>query len=263
MPTQCVEGQQTEVHSSIPTLAPEILCRTATASQPTRRAVNDVIHELDMQGRPAIEPRPRHGSWAKPLGSVGRHHAACRRHPTKMAEPTAASDALHRSPDLRAMLAVAASINGDDFVPYNVLIVGRIGRDTGLSPAWRHPRLLPADVAVAGVVPGSHHHGKADIKAMVAANGGSDMIDAVPLVCGAGDVTIANRDAADGDHLRIPRACSGSPASSPTRTRSESLIQGHRCRPPPDEAPLSFANLPTTTGTRARRSIRDELQPAR
>jgi len=48
-------------------------------------------------------------------------------------------------------------------------------------------------------VPGSHHHGKADIKAMVAANGGSDMLpDAVPLVCDAGDVTITNRQIVHG-----------------------------------------------------------------
>ena len=79
------------------------------------------------------------------------------------------------------------------------------------------------------VVPGSHHHGKADIKAMVAANGGSDMLpDAVPLVCGAGDVTIANRQIVHGSFANSspdPRVsitfgstseppCSGSPASS-------------------------------------------------
>ncbi|MEC7575583.1 MAG: phytanoyl-CoA dioxygenase family protein, partial [Pseudomonadota bacterium] len=44
------------------------------------------------------------------------------------------------------------------------------------------------------VVPGSHKLGRIDIKARVAANGGSEQLpDAVPLVCEAGDVTIVNR----------------------------------------------------------------------
>jgi ectoine hydroxylase-related dioxygenase (phytanoyl-CoA dioxygenase family) len=43
-------------------------------------------------------------------------------------------------------------------------------------------------------VPGSHKLGRADIKGMVAANDGCDQLPgAVPLVCGAGDVTIVNR----------------------------------------------------------------------
>ena len=49
------------------------------------------------------------------------------------------------------------------------------------------------------VVPGSHRHGRADITGLVAANGGSDRLpDAVPMVCGAGDVTIANRQIVHG-----------------------------------------------------------------
>ena len=44
------------------------------------------------------------------------------------------------------------------------------------------------------VVPGSHKLGRADIKGKVAANGGSEQLpDAIPLACGAGDVTIVNR----------------------------------------------------------------------
>ena len=48
------------------------------------------------------------------------------------------------------------------------------------------------------VVPGSHR-AKADIKAMVAANGGSEQLPgAVPLVCAAGDVTMVNRQMVHG-----------------------------------------------------------------
>ena len=43
-------------------------------------------------------------------------------------------------------------------------------------------------------MPGSHKHGRADIKGIVAANGGDDKIPgAMPLVCKAGDVTAVNR----------------------------------------------------------------------
>jgi ectoine hydroxylase-related dioxygenase (phytanoyl-CoA dioxygenase family) len=49
------------------------------------------------------------------------------------------------------------------------------------------------------VIPGSHKHGKADIKALVRANGGSEQLPgAVPLVCAAGDVTMVNRQMVHG-----------------------------------------------------------------
>jgi len=48
------------------------------------------------------------------------------------------------------------------------------------------------------VVPGSHRRGKADIKAMVAEAGTELLPDAVPLVCGPGDVVITNRQAVHG-----------------------------------------------------------------
>jgi ectoine hydroxylase-related dioxygenase (phytanoyl-CoA dioxygenase family) len=49
------------------------------------------------------------------------------------------------------------------------------------------------------VLPGSHKLGKADIKAMVRENGGSEQLPgAVPLVCGAGDVTMVNRQMVHG-----------------------------------------------------------------
>jgi ectoine hydroxylase-related dioxygenase (phytanoyl-CoA dioxygenase family) len=48
------------------------------------------------------------------------------------------------------------------------------------------------------VVPGSHRTGKADIAAMVAAARTERLPDAVPLVCGPGDVAITNRQAVHG-----------------------------------------------------------------
>jgi ectoine hydroxylase-related dioxygenase (phytanoyl-CoA dioxygenase family) len=49
------------------------------------------------------------------------------------------------------------------------------------------------------VIPGSHKRGRADIKAMVEANGGSEQLPgAVPLICSAGDVTIVNRQMVHG-----------------------------------------------------------------
>jgi len=175
---------------------------------------------------------------AKPLSDPwGGTNLLAGRHPTKMAEPTAdpatpdyvvhlifgmcllmpAALRLYGHPQL---LAAAASINGPDFVPYNDAIFVKkpgLGASVGWhqdgathwdNPAW-HPdihgfnfqvQLHPTTAANAlWVVPGSHHHGKADIKAMVANNGGSDRLpDAVPLVCAAGDVTIANRQIVHG-----------------------------------------------------------------
>jgi ectoine hydroxylase-related dioxygenase (phytanoyl-CoA dioxygenase family) len=47
------------------------------------------------------------------------------------------------------------------------------------------------------VLPGSHKLGKLDLRAMVAANGNSELLPgAVPLFCNAGDVTLVNRQAA-------------------------------------------------------------------
>ena len=49
------------------------------------------------------------------------------------------------------------------------------------------------------VLPGSHKLGKADIKRMVAENGGSDRLEgAVPMLCEAGDTIISNRQLVHG-----------------------------------------------------------------
>jgi len=213
-----------------------------------RAAVEDVIDrspvrpraDVDAHGRPAIgrdhtiEPflltKPLSDPW-------GGTNLLAGRHPTQMTQPEADSSApeyivhlifgmcmlmpealrLYGHPGL---LAVAASVNGEDFVPYNDAIFVKkpgLGASVGWhqdgathwnNPDW-HPdihgfnfqvQLYPTTAANAlWVIPGSHHHGKADIKAMVAENGGSDMLPtAMPLVCGAGDVTIVNRQIVHG-----------------------------------------------------------------
>lgn len=213
-----------------------------------RTAVENVIERapvrpkagVDRHGRPAagrdhaIEPflltKPLSDPWGGTDLLAGRH-------PTQMAQPTAADDApeyivhlifgmcslmpealrLYGHPGL---LSVAASVNGDDFVPYNDAIFVKkagLGASVGWhqdgathwdNPAWDpeihgfnfQVQLYPTTAANAlWVVPGSHRHGKADIKRMVADNGGSERLpEAVPLVCRAGDVTIANRQIVHG-----------------------------------------------------------------
>ena len=163
--------------------------------------------------------------WSKPLGDpFGGTSLAGGRHPVKMFEPLAAADA----PDevvylilgtlqfseahLRVyghphLLAVAAAVNGDDFVPFNeAMFIKEPGR--GASVAWHQDGLThwnspdwdqgshgfnfmaqlygctPANGV--WVVPGSHKLGKADIPALVAAAGSERLPDAVPIVCAPG-----------------------------------------------------------------------------
>jgi ectoine hydroxylase-related dioxygenase (phytanoyl-CoA dioxygenase family) len=113
------------------------------------------------------------------------------------------------------LLTVAEAINGDDFVPFNdatfVKLPGLGGsvawHQDGVthwdSPDWDpgihgfnfQVQLYPATSAnCLWVIPGSHKEGRADIKALVASNDGSELLPtAIPLTCNAGDVTIANR----------------------------------------------------------------------
>ena len=126
-------------------------------------------------------------------------------------------------PDL---LAVAAAVNGDDFVPFNEAVwVKQAGLGASVAwhqDGWTHWDSPDLDGGSHGfnfmaqlygctsanglwVVPGSHRRGKVDIKAMVAAAGSDRLPDAVPLVCEPGDVAITNR-----------QACT---ARSPTRAR--------------------------------------------
>jgi ectoine hydroxylase-related dioxygenase (phytanoyl-CoA dioxygenase family) len=204
------------------------------------RAPTDNGAATDHQGRPAYGQR-----FARPVYSMiqpladpwGGTQALNGRHPTQMDQPVAADQPPHKvvfimtgmcqtmpsglrlygHPDL---LAVAASINGDDFVPYNdAIFIKQPGRGGSVSwhqdgvTHWGNPKW---DSGIHGfnfqvqlydttarsclwVVPGTHKEGKIDIKARVAANQGSERLaDAVPLFCNAGDVTIVNRQALHG-----------------------------------------------------------------
>ena len=154
------------------------------------------------------------------------------RHPTQMTQPKPEADAPEdvvfimysmcqsmpaglRLYGHSSLLTVAESINGTDFVPFNdAIFVKQPGLGGSVSwhqdgvTHWDSPdwdpgihgfnfqvQLYPATLGnCLWVVPGSHKFGRIDIKARVAANGGSEQLpDAVPLVCEAGDVTIVNR----------------------------------------------------------------------
>ncbi|PPQ35146.1 phytanoyl-CoA dioxygenase family protein [Rhodopila globiformis] len=194
---------------------------------------------VDAKGRPALDVGLTAPTlfWAKPLGDpFGGTSLAGGRHPVKMYEPQAAADAPKEvvylilgslqfsEAALRVyghprLLAVAAAVNGEDFVPFNeALFIKEPGR--GASVAWHqdgvtHWNSPDWDQGSHGfnfmaqlygctpangvwVVPGSHKSGKADIRAMVAAAGSERLPDAVPIVCKPGDVAITNRQAVHG-----------------------------------------------------------------
>jgi Phytanoyl-CoA dioxygenase (PhyH) len=175
--------------------------------------------------------------WARPLSDpVGGTSANNGRHPAAMLQPEPGRDApawtvelldgnLHLSDAcLRlyghpGLLAVAESILGDDFVPYNEVT---FVKEPGLGPsvAWHQDgtthwtaddwdqgahgfnfmtQLYPSTAANGvWVQPGSHKRGKADIKRMVAACGSDRLPDAVPMLCDAGDTIVTNRQLVHG-----------------------------------------------------------------
>jgi ectoine hydroxylase-related dioxygenase (phytanoyl-CoA dioxygenase family) len=174
-----------------------------------------------------------------PVGGTAKNHG---RHPVKMDEPAPPEDApehvLHMAFGLLQimdsclrlyghphMLAVAEAVNGPDFVPYNdAIFIKQPG--LGASVAWHQDGIvhwnkpdfdqgthgfnfmiqLYGSTAGNGVwvVPGTHKLGKVDIKAMVEANGGSDRFpQAVPLVCGPGDMFICNRQLVHGSYANV------------------------------------------------------------
>ncbi|MEM7254316.1 MAG: phytanoyl-CoA dioxygenase family protein [Pseudomonadota bacterium] len=170
--------------------------------------------------------------WSKPLGDpFGGTAYGKGRHPVKMLEPKPAKDApreivylilgslqfsdacvrTYGHPDL---LKIAAAVNGDDFVPYtDGLFIKAPG--LGASVAWHQDGVTHWDSPTwdqgchgfnfmgqlygctpangVWVVPGSHKLGHIDIKARVAEAGTERLPDAVPMVCGPGDVVISNR----------------------------------------------------------------------
>lgn len=211
------------------------------------RDLHDILDRLpseqgspvDAKGRPALAADCTAPTlfWSKPLGDpFGGTSLANGRHPVKMFEPEPAADAPREivylilgslqfsEAALRVyghphLLAVAAAVNGDDFVPFNeALFIKEPGR--GASVAWHrdgvtHWESPDWDEGSHGfnfmaqlygctpangvwVVPGSHKLRKVDIKAMVAAAGSERLPDAVPIVCKPGDVAITNRQAVHG-----------------------------------------------------------------
>ena len=196
--------------------------------------------KVDRQGRPAmgLDFARFPYRYTKPLADPwGGTAVLGGRHPTQMAQPQADADAPEHVVFLMyamcqtmpaglrvyghpGLLAVAASINGDDFVPFNdAIFVKQPGLGGSVSwhqdgvTHWTNPdwdegihgfnfqvQLYPTTPAnCLWVVPGTHKGGKADIKGMVAANGGDEKLPgAVPLVCNPGDVTIVNRQMVHG-----------------------------------------------------------------
>lgn len=173
-------------------------------------------------------------NWVKPLSDpVGGTEHAHGRHPVKMNEPTAPkeapeyvvqlllgslqfSDACLRLYGHPQLLSVAEAVNGEDFTPFNEAIwikqPGLGGSVAWHQDGWTHWNSSALDAGTHGfnfmaqlygcnaanglwVVPGSHRRGKVDIKAMVAAAGSDRLPDAVPLICGPGDVVICSRQA--------------------------------------------------------------------
>ncbi len=172
--------------------------------------------------------------WVRPLSDpLGGTDYSYGRHPSKMYEPKAGSAApewvlqlIHGSLQyseaaLRLyghpyLLKFAEAVHGPDFTPFNEAIWVKQPR-LGGSVAWHQdgwthwqkPDLGPhthgfnmmiqlygCDAANGlWVVPGSNHGGKHDIKAMVAEAGSDRLPQAVPLICGPGDVAVTSRQA--------------------------------------------------------------------
>jgi hypothetical protein len=189
---------------------------------------------VDATGRPALGTgcTTQTTIWSKPLADpLGGTAMFGGRHQVKMFEPVPApsapkevvvaingslqfSDALLRMYGHPQLLAVAAAINGDDFVPFNENVVikepglgGSVSWHQDGVTHWNSPDwdegshgfnfmaqlygCTPANGL--WVIPGSHKLGKMDIKAMAAATGTDRLAEAVPHVCKPGDVGINNR----------------------------------------------------------------------
>jgi hypothetical protein len=201
---------------------------------PVRRGAS-----VDARGRPAIGVDSEAPTlfWSKPLADpFGGTTLANGRHPVKMHEPTAAagapeeivylilgslqfSEAHLRVYGHPGLLAVAAAVNGEDFVPFNeALFIKAPG--LGASVAWHRDGVTHWDAPDwdegthgfnfmaqlygctpangVWVLPGSHALRRVDIRAMCAAAGSDRLPDAVPIVCAPGDVAITNRQAVHG-----------------------------------------------------------------
>ena len=170
--------------------------------------------------------------WAKPLTDpFGGTELLNGRHQVKMHEPTAESDSPADVPFILVgslqfsdaclriyghpgLLRAAASINGEDFAPFNeVLFIKDPG--VGAAVSWHqdgdthwdsdafdegiHGFNFMAQVygstAVNGVwvLPGSHKTGRIDIQSLIDSSGSERIDGMLPIICNAGDVVMCNR----------------------------------------------------------------------
>ena len=200
------------------------------------RAPVDNGATLDRHGRPAFGQEFARSVYSliRPLADPwGGTEALNGRHPTQMTQPAPEGEAPEKVVFLMGgmcqimdsglrlyghprLLAIAASINGDDFVPYNdAIFVKQPGVGGSVSwhqdgvthwdsPEWDEGihgfnfQVQLYDTSAASclwVVPGSHKEGRIDIAQRVAANGSEQLPEGVPLHARAGDVTIVNRQA--------------------------------------------------------------------
>lgn len=195
--------------------------------------------KLTPDGRPALgaDSQSLNLLWSKPLGDpLGGTELANGRHQVKLFEPEAQQCAprevpfillgslQHSEACLRVyghpqLLQVAASINGQDFTPFNeALFIKDPG--VGAAVSWHqdgdtHWDSEEFDEGIHGfnfmaqvfgstpvngvwVIPGTHKQGKIDIKQLVTDSGSERLEGAVPIVCGPGDVVICNRQLVHG-----------------------------------------------------------------
>ena len=206
--------------------------------------------KLDCHGNPALGADCEGATFrlvrplSDPFGGTNKNHG---RHQIKMAEPKAPagapewvvqvllgplqySEACLRYYAHPTLLAIAVSINGEDFAPFNESIWVKHPRLGGSvswhQDGWTHWESPDLDWGTHGsntmmqlygcdagnglwVVPGSHRIGKIAITSMCDESGSDRLPDAVPLVCAPGDVVVASRQAVHGsfantsDNMRV------------------------------------------------------------
>jgi ectoine hydroxylase-related dioxygenase (phytanoyl-CoA dioxygenase family) len=139
--------------------------------------------------------------------------------PYTISSPLQFSDSMLRVCGHPGLLAAAATVNGDDFVPRaEAIIVKKPGE--GGSFAWHqdgttHWGSDSWDPDIHGFnfmvqmyrctaansvwfVPGTHAVGRVDIKRLIEEAGSNRLPQAVPLICNPGDVAISNRQVLHG-----------------------------------------------------------------
>jgi ectoine hydroxylase-related dioxygenase (phytanoyl-CoA dioxygenase family) len=195
--------------------------------------------KLTPDGRPALGANSQSLNllWSKPLGDpLGGTELANGRHQVKLFEPQADESTPKEAPFILLgslqhseaclrvyghpqLLRIAASVNGDDFAPFNESL---FIKDPGIGAAvswhqdgdthWESEEFdegihgfnfmaqVYGSTAVNGVwvIPGTHKVGKVDITQLVAEAVSERLEGAVPLICGPGDVVICNRQLVHG-----------------------------------------------------------------